>query len=280
MAAAKPFSLAAAAARIVATADLDEKVELAFAAAKGWFGRSLSLSSGPSDGVMADRPGRPPLPELVPPRELPKRSTGSLQGRTSLVHSLCHIELNAVDLTWDLVGRFHGTAMPRSFYDNWVQVGLEEAKHFSLLSRRLTDMGSFYGALPAHDGLWQATQETGHDLLARLAILPLVLEARGLDVTPPLIEKMREVGDGESAAILDVIYRDERRHVAFGCKWFRFLCDRRGLAPEPTFRRLVIQHFRGPLKPPFNDFARAEAGLTPGFYRPLVRPLPATSTVD
>ncbi|MBB3929832.1 uncharacterized ferritin-like protein (DUF455 family) [Kaistia hirudinis] len=270
---ATPNSLVAAAARIVATADLDEKVDLALWTAKAWFGRRLSLATGASDGAMPQRPGRPERPVLVPPRDLPKRSTGSPHGRLSMVHSLCHIELNAVDLTWDLVGRFRDVAMPRSFYDNWVQVGLEEAKHFSLLARRLEAMGSSYGALPAHDGLWEATQETGHDLLARLAILPLVLEARGLDVTPPLIEKMREVGDEESAAILDVIYRDERRHVAFGCKWFRFLCDRHGLPPEPTFRRLVIKHFRGPLKPPFNDAARTEAGLTPGFYRPLVRPL-------
>ena len=269
----RPRSLVDAAARIVATADLEEKVELAFATAKAWFSRRLSLSTGAIDATMPERPGRPARPELVPPRDLPKRSTGSEAGRLALLHSLCHIELNAVDLTWDLVGRFRDVAMPRSFYDNWVQVGLEEAKHFSMLARRLEAAGSFYGALPAHDGLWQATQETGHDLLARLAILPLVLEARGLDVTPPLIDRLREVGDEAGAAILDVIYRDERRHVAFGCKWFRFLCDRRGLPPEPTFRRLVIRHFRGPLKPPFNDAARAEAGMTPGFYRPLVRPL-------
>lgn len=272
MGATTPNSLVAAAARIVAAADLDEKVDLALWTAKAWFGRRLSLATGAS-GAMPHRPGRPERPVLVSPRDLPKRSTGSPHGRLSMIHSLCHIELNAVDLTWDLVGRFRDVAMPRSFYDNWVQVGLEEAKHFSLLAQRLEAMGSHYGALPAHDGLWEATQETGHDLLARLAVLPLVLEARGLDVTPPLIEKMREVGDEESAAILDAIYRDERRHVAFGCKWFRFLCDRRGLAPEPTFRRLVIKHFRGPLKPPFNDAARTEAGLTPGFYRPLVRPL-------
>jgi uncharacterized ferritin-like protein (DUF455 family) len=268
-------SLVAAAAHIVATDDLDEKVDLAFWTARAWFGRRLSLARGAGDRAMPVRPGRPDLPLLVPPRALPKRSTGSPEGRLSLVHSLCHIELNAVDLTWDLIGRFRDTAMPRSFYDNWVQVGLEEAKHFSLLSQRLRDMGSVYGAMPAHDGLWQATQETGHDLLARLAILPLVLEARGLDVTPPLIDKMREVGDGDSATILETIYRDERRHVAFGCKWFRFLCDRRGLAPEATFRQLVIQHFRGPLKPPFNETARAAAGMTPGFYRPLIRSLDA-----
>ncbi len=265
-------SLADAAARIVATADLDEKVDIAFAAAKAWFGRRLSLRCA-EDRAMPARPGRPERPLLVPPRALPKRSVVSAQGRIALIHSLAHIELNAVDLTWDLVGRFARVAMPRSFFDNWVQVGLEEAKHFSLLADHLRSLEASYGDLPAHDGLWQATQETGHDLMARLAILPLVLEARGLDVTPPLIDKLAEQGDTAGAGILEIIYRDERRHVAFGCKWFRFLCDRQGLAPEPTFRRLVIKHFRGPLKPPFNDAARAEAGMTPGFYRPLVRAL-------
>lgn len=270
---AAPFaSLADASAKIVGTADLDEKVDIAFSAAKAWFGRRLSLR-GAEDRAMPDRPGRPERPPLVPPRALPKRSVASAQGRTALIHSLAHIELNAVDLTWDLVGRFARVPMPRSFFDNWVQVGLEEAKHFSLLADHLRATGSSYGDLPAHDGLWQATQETGHDLMARLAVLPLVLEARGLDVTPPLIGKLAEQGDDAGAGILEIIYRDERRHVAFGCKWFRFLCDRHGLAPEPTFRKLVIKHFRGPLKPPFNEAARAEAGMTPGFYRPLVRAL-------
>ncbi|WP_018184383.1 ferritin-like domain-containing protein [Kaistia granuli] len=262
-------SLAAASARIVATADLDEKVELAFATAKAWFGRRLSLSAGALDGAMPDRPGRPERPILVSPRELPKRSVVSPTGRIAMIHSLAHIELNAVDLTWDLVGRFVRVPLPRSFFDNWVQVGLEEAKHYALLADRLKELGAAYGDLPAHDGLWQATQETGHDLTARLAILPLVLEARGLDVTPPLIDKMNEVGDAASANILSIIYRDEKRHVAFGAKWFRFMCDRHRLPPEPTFRQLVIKHFRGPLKPPFNDAARSEAGMTPGFYRPL-----------
>lgn len=265
-------SLADAAALIVATADLEEKVAVAYDAAKGWFGRRLSLR-GAMDRPMPDRPGRPERPILVPPRDLPNRSPVSAHGRLALIHSLAHIELNAVDLTWDLVGRFARVPMPRSFFDNWVQVGLEEAKHFSLLAEHLKAMGGAYGDLPAHDGLWQATQETGHDLMARLAVLPLVLEARGLDVTPPLVEKLAEQGDVAGSGILAIIYRDERRHVAFGCKWFRFLCDRHGLAPEPTFRKLVIKHFRGPLKPPFNDAARAEAGMTPGFYRPLVRPL-------
>lgn len=264
-------SLRAAARAIVATADLQEKVALAYATAKAWFGRGLSRGTGATGAAMPDRPGRPARPLLVAPRDMPRRSRGEREGRVALVHSLAHIELNAVDLTWDLVGRFVDAAVPRSFFDDWVQVGLEEAKHFSLLDRRLHELGASYGDLPAHDGLWQAAAATGHDLAARLAIIPLVLEARGLDVTPGMAEALRANGDGETAAILDVIYRDEKRHVAFGAKWFRFLCDRERRPPEATFQALVRTHFRGSLKPPFNDRARSEAGLTPGFYKPLAR---------
>lgn len=168
-----------------------------------------------------------------------------------------------------MVGRFAGEAMPRSFYDDWVRVGLEEATHFTLLSRRLADLGASYGDFPAHDGLWQAAAETGQRLIARLAVVPLVLEARGLDVTPSMIAKLEAAGDGRTAAIFRRIYEDEKGHVFVGMRWFRYLCDREGLAPEPTFHALVRRHFRGSLKPPFNDFARSSAGLTPGFYRPL-----------
>lgn len=254
---------------IVASADLDQKVQLAYETAKAWYGRRLSLGPVSARHPMPDRPGRPALPELLAPREMPRRSAGGEKGRLALLHSLAHIELNAVDMTWDLVGRFVQTPMPLSFFDNWVQVGLEEAKHFELLSKRLSELGSFYGALPAHDGLWQAAQATGHDLLARLAVVPLVLEARGLDVTPSMIDNLVQAGDRPSADILEIIYRDEKRHVGFGIKWFRFLCERRDLAPEPTFHALVRANFRGTVKPPFNDKARSEAGLTPGFYRPL-----------
>ena len=262
-------SLADRARAIVATPDLAEKVRLAYDTAKAWFGRRLSLGHLSAGAGMPDRPGRPELPLLLPPRDMPRRSSGGEKGRIALLHSLAHIELNAVDMTWDMVGRFVHTPMPQSYFDNWVQVGLEEAKHFDLLAKRLGELGTFYGALPAHDGLWQAAQATGHDLLARLAVVPLVLEARGLDVTPSMVESLTAAGDRASADILDTIYRDEKRHVAFGAKWFRFLCQRDGLQPEVTFHALVRKNFRGSVKPPFNDKARSEAGLTPGFYRPL-----------
>lgn len=266
---ASPDSLCRAARAIVAEPDLSRKVALAKAAAAAWREGRLSLGRLSSDESMPDRPGRPARPVLLPPRQMPKRSTGGLKGRIALMHSLAHIELNAVDMTWDLIGRFAHEAVPQSFFDNWVQVGFEEACHFAMVSQRLHGLGAAYGELPAHDGLWQAAQATGHDLMARIAVVPLVLEARGLDVSPGLIRELEEVGDKESAAVVSVIYRDEKQHVAFGAKWFRFLCERRGLPPEPTFHDLVRANFRGPVKPPFNDKARSEAGLTPGFYKPL-----------
>jgi uncharacterized ferritin-like protein (DUF455 family) len=264
-----PSSLVAASRAIVATPDLDLKMQLARSAAKAWFAGTLSLGAMSDPRPMPDRPGRPARPELLPPRQMPRRSPGGAKGRFALLHSIAHIELNAVDMTWDLVGRFAHADVPRTFFDNWVQVGLEEAKHLGLLLHRLEELGGAYGDLPAHDGLWQAAAATGHDLLARIAIVPLVLEARGLDVGPPMQESLERADDQASAAILSIIFRDEKRHVAFGAKWFRYLCERAGLPPEPTFHRLVRENFRGPIKPPFNDKARSEAGLTPGFYKPL-----------
>jgi uncharacterized ferritin-like protein (DUF455 family) len=267
---AAPASLVAAARAIVSARDPLVKTRLAETAARAWFSRSLSLGRLHTTPAMPDRPGRPDRPELLPPRAMPKRTTQGVKGRIALLHSLAHIELNAIDMTWDLVGRFAHIPLPQSYFDNWVQVGLEEARHFQLLSGRLAELDAAYGDLPAHDGLWQAAQATGDVLLARLAVVPLVLEARGLDVSPSLIEKLEAAGDPASARIIGIIYRDEKRHVAFGAKWFRFLCERDGLMPEPTFHALVRKHFRGPIKPPFNDKARSEAGLVPGFYKPLV----------
>jgi len=264
-----PDTLVEGARAIVAASSTDVKVALAYATSKAWFSRSLALGNLQRAGPFPDRPGRPDRPVLLAPRDMPKRALGGAKGRLALLHSLAHIELNAVDLTWDLIGRFADTRMPRSYYDDWVRVGLEEAKHFSMLEERLRELGSFYGALPAHDGLWLAAQETGHDQAARLAIIPLVLEARGLDITPPMIAKARRLGDEATARIMEVIYRDEKNHVAFGAKWFRFLCGRNNARPELLFQKYVRKHFRGALKPPFNDRARSEAGLTPGFYKPL-----------
>ncbi len=263
------YALADGALEIVRTSDLDAKINIAHRLAKSWYARSLDLGAQSRPRAMPDRPGRPRRPELRPPREMPRRSAAGERGRFALLHALAHIELNAVDMTWDLIARFANEPMPIAFFDDWVQVGLEEAKHFKLLRGRLNKLGGAYGDLPAHDGLWQAAASTGHDLLARLAVVPLILEARGLDVTPSMIENLKAAGDTDSADIIAVIYRDEKRHVAFGMKWFRFLCNRQGRPIEATFQNLVRQNFHGQLKPPFNEAARSEAGLTPGFYKPL-----------
>jgi uncharacterized ferritin-like protein (DUF455 family) len=263
-------SLAQAARAIVVANSPAEKVRLAKIAAQAWRTGALSIGTLSTAPPMPERPGRPARPELLPPTAMPRRSTQGERGRIALLHSLAHIELNAIDMTWDLIGRFFHVPMPKSFFDDWVQVGLEEAEHFEMVCGRLVELGAAYGDLPAHDGLWQAAQATGDSLVARIAVVPLVLEARGLDVSPGLISRLEAHGDLKSAAVIAVIYRDEQQHVAFGAKWFRFLCDRHKLVPEPTFHQLVRRHFRGPIKPPFNDEARAKAGLVPGFYKPLV----------
>lgn len=270
-----PPSLIDGAVAALRAEDLDRKVSLTRATARAWADRRLGL--GRAVGVQVpERPGRPANPRLVAPGAVPRRSLHTARGRIALLHAIAHIELNAMDLAWDIVARFadhrsgaEGRPMPRSFYDGWVRVAYEEAKHFSLLRHRLKAMGSDYGELDAHDGLWEASRSTAHALSARLAVVPLILEARGLDVTPALIGKVRATGDEESAAIFETIYRDEQGHVAVGAKWFRFLCLRDGVEPAAAFRELVRRHFRGSVKPPFNELARARAGLTPGFYRTL-----------
>ncbi len=262
-------TLAEAARDIVVAADPMEKVARARAVADAWRAGVIGLGNVSRPLHMPERPGRPERPHLLHPRVMPKRSSVGDKGKLALLHSLAHIELNAVDMTWDLIARFAHVPMPRAFHDDWVRVGHEEATHFALVTARLAELGAAYGDLPAHDGLWQAAQATGHDLLARLAVVPLVLEARGLDVSPAMINSLKAASDDGSAAVLEVIYRDEKGHVAAGMRWFRFMCQQAGMAPEPTFHALVRANFRGPVKPPFNDRARAEAGLAPGFYKPL-----------
>jgi uncharacterized ferritin-like protein (DUF455 family) len=198
-----------------------------------------------------------------------RRNFGSLAGRLALLHALAHIELNAIDLGWDIVARFAGADLPRGFFDDWVGVAAEEAEHFALLTARLEALGGAYGALPAHDGLWEAAAATAHDLLARLAVVPLVLEARGLDVTPEMMQRLERVGDPDSAAVLAHIYRDEIDHVAVGVRWFDILCGMRGLDPATTYGDRVQCYFAGVLKPPFNRDARDRAGFPAAYYEPL-----------
>jgi uncharacterized ferritin-like protein (DUF455 family) len=225
------------------------------------------------DAVPPPRPARPDYPVLRPPRAMPKRrALGSQAGRTALLHALAHIELNAIDLGWDMIARFAYQVARRDFFDDWVKVAAEEACHFGLLAARLADFGARYGDLPAHDGLWEAAAATSEDLLARLAVVPLVLEARGLDVTPPMAERLERAGDTPSAAILRHIYRQEIGHVAVGRRWFERLCCDRGLLPHQVFHERVRRCFKGDLKPPFNYVARAAAGFPAHYYEPLAAP--------
>ncbi|MGB7336001.1 MAG: ferritin-like domain-containing protein [Salaquimonas sp.] len=260
--------LASGALQALSASNISQKCALTLEVGKHWQGRQLSLTSSHLLTI-PNRPGRPDRPELVSAHKVPRRSLRSERGMIALLHSIAHIELNAIDLALDIIARFANQKMPRSFFDGWVQVACEEAKHFNLLQNRLADFGASYGDLPAHDGLWEAAQKTGHDLTARLAIVPLVLEARGLDVTPSLINQIQSLDDLKTAEIFQTIYEDEKGHVAVGAKWFRFLCHKQGLDPANTFQALVKRHFRGPLKPPFNELARAKSGLTPMFYRAL-----------
>ncbi len=210
--------------------------------------------------VPVHSPGRPVLPHLVAPRCLPRRSPHTRAGRTALIHALCHIEFNAINLAWDALYRFRD--MPQAYYDDWLGVADEEAHHFSLLRAHLQGMGSDYGTLDAHDGLWAAVLETAHDVLIRMALVPRVLEARGLDVTPGIMEKLRHAGDVRAVEILRIIQRDEIGHVAIGSHWFRFLCLQRGLDPELYFRQLLASHFGARVRGPFDRAARRAAGFS------------------
>lgn len=248
---------------VLDTADPAAKVKAARAAARDWRLGRLAWSF---DVDMPARPARPGRPELLPPARMPKRGKGGTEaGRIALIHALAHIEFVAIDLAFDLVGRF-GAHFPCAFVDDWMRVGAEEAMHFALLDRRLHQLGSFYGAHPAHDGLWEAADGTAHDPLARLAIVPMVLEARGLDITPQTMARFQAAGDAKTANILKRILGDEIKHVAAGVRWFNQACVIRGDSPANAWAALVATHFRGALKPPFNDSARAAAGLTMDFY--------------
>ena len=266
-----PFpSLSAGAVQILRSAQPAEKVALSRALIAAWRERALAVG----EAAAPVRPARPQRPVLLPPREMPKRRNfGSPAGRIALLHALAHIELNAIDLAWDIVARFSKADLPREFFNDWAVVAAEEVEHFALLAARLAALGAAYGDLPAHDGLWEAAADTAHDLLARLAVVPLVLEARGLDVTPEMIRRLERAGDNESAEILDRIYQDEIGHVAVGMRWFEWLCRERGLDPEAAFHELVRRHFTGALKPPFNHAGRDAASFPAGYYEPLACPV-------
>ncbi|MFK7854988.1 MAG: ferritin-like domain-containing protein [Granulosicoccus sp.] len=206
-----------------------------------------------------DAPGRPEHPRLVDTKDLPRRGLGSTKGRIGLLHSLAHIEFNAINLALDAVYRFRH--MPLQYITEWLHVASDEGKHFLLLHKRLGSLDAAYGDLPAHDGLWDMARRTSHDVLVRMALVPRILEARGLDVAPPMIDKLNQLGDEASAAILQRIYTDEITHVEIGNRWFRYVCESRELDGTAVFRDLLKGENSGYLKSPYNTEARLQAGF-------------------
>ncbi len=264
------LSLAEMGANVLNTADGRAKTALSLQYAQAWQkaraeGNMLEIGTAPAP----DHQARPEAPRLCAPKDVAKRKPGSPEGRIALLHAVAHIELNAVDLHWDIIVRFSKTRLPTGFFDDWVQAAAEESKHFNLICDCLENLGSFYGALSAHAGMWRAAQDTKTDLLGRLAVVPMVLEARGLDVTPNMIKIFKQAKETQAVEALELIYSEEVTHVAYGSKWFNFLCGRDDKDPKQVFHALVRKYFKGNLKPPFNAEKRADAGIPPDFYWPL-----------
>lgn len=228
-----------------------------------WGERRQDWLDAAAEGVGAEgvfEPGRPEQPRLVHPRDLPRRRPGTLNGRAALIHAVAHIEFNAINLALDAVCRYPG--LPVDFTGDWLQVAAEEAKHFSLLQARLLDLGYAYGDFPAHNGLWEMALRTAADPLHRMALVPRVMEARGLDVTPGMIKRFRKLGDEETAAVLEIILAEEVGHVAAGTRWFHYLCEQRGLDPESTYFDLLQQYMGDDIRCPLHLDARREAGFS------------------
>ena len=253
-------SLFAAAQCCLSATDPEQKLALTRASAAAFRAGSLSM---PADDLRVDpieSPGRPPRPQLVEPRQLAQRGLGSAEGRAALVHAIAHIEFNAINLAWDAVQRFRG--MPSAFHADWVAVADDEARHFQMLSERLAELGYCYGDFDAHNGLWEMAVLTADSCLKRMALVPRVLEARGLDVTPGMIRRLRAAGDSATADILEIILREEVAHVAAGSRWFAWCCAQEGVEPESTFADLLERHMHGSLRGPFNIEARRDAGFS------------------
>lgn len=238
--------------------DPDLKVAETQALYQRWCAGELDVSD--DELAVPDVAGYPDKPELVAPRDLPRRRNSAETGTATLIHAIAHIEFNAINLGWDAVARFPG--LPRQFYDDWARVAFEESQHFTLLRDHLKSLGYDYGSFPAHNGLWEMAQKTHHDPLIRMALVPRVLEARGLDVTPKMMGKLRQSGDDKAVAILEIILREEIGHVTIGTHWFNYLCDQRQLDSLATFKDLLDNYFDGELRGPFHTEARKQAGFT------------------
>ena len=254
-------SLFTSAARCLDCAGVADKLALTDAVARAFAAGQLDLNaSAAAAPAPIGAPGRPPRPLLVAPRRLPQRGLGSATGRAALIHAVAHIEFNAINLAWDAVYRFRD--LPPDYYRDWIGVAVDEARHFRLLQARLSLLGCAYGDFDAHDGLWEMAVKTAGSCLDRMALVPRVLEARGLDVTPAMIARLRMAGDTDSVQILEVILREEVAHVAAGSRWFAWCCARSGVEPEATFVRLVAEHAAGAIKLPLNTAARLAAGFS------------------
>ena len=264
------ISLTQMAVDVLTTADGRAKTALSRKYAAQWQA-ARAADQSPEIGNVAppDFPARPDKPALLNPRDVPRRKPGTVEGRVAILHAVAHIELNAVDLHWDIIARFADVPMPIGYFDDWVKAADEESKHFNLLCDRLEAHHSYYGALDAHAGMWRAAEDTVQDFMGRLAVVPMVLEARGLDVTPGMIKLFQQAKDKQTVEALYIIYAEEVHHVAYGSKWFHFLCGRHDLDPTGVFHNLVRKYFHSDLKPPFNEEKRAEAGIPPDFYWPL-----------
>jgi uncharacterized ferritin-like protein (DUF455 family) len=251
--------LHAAAKRCLDAADPAEKLRLTAATWRALCAGELQPRDDAPAPVPIGPPGRPPKPLLVNARQVPQRGLGSDEGRAALVHAIAHIEFNAINLAWDAVYRWRG--MPDAYYRDWASCANDEARHFAMLTARLRELGHAYGDFAAHDGLWAMAEKTAASDTARMALVPRVLEARGLDVTPGMIERLRQLGDLRTIAILEVILREEVAHVAAGTRWYRWCCQRDGVEPVETFFSLLREYMGVSLRGPFNLPARREAGF-------------------
>jgi uncharacterized ferritin-like protein (DUF455 family) len=254
-----PENLYAAAERCLRCADVERKLALAGQLWDRWRVGSLTRTGDAAQVAHLDA-GRPARPPLVAPSKLAQRRIGTPAGQAALVHAVAHIEFNAINLACDAVYRFRD--LPDDFYADWCRVTAEEARHFALLRERLGQLGYEYGDFPAHNGLWDLAQKTADDPLLRMALVPRVMEARGLDVTPGMIGRFAAIGDTRTVSILGTILRDEVGHVEVGSRWFRFLCERRGLQPEATYFALIEQHLPAGIRRPLHRAARLQAGFT------------------
>jgi len=238
--------------------DVEEKLALAYALAEDWERGELVCAAVELEDV--ELAGHPRRPELVHPRNLRRRSLASEEGRLAMVHAITHIEFNAINLACDAVFRFR--RMPEAYYGDWIRVAREEAEHFELLRQRLRDAGKDYGDYPAHTGLWDMARKTAYDPLVRMALIPRMMEARGLDVTPGLIQRFQGIGDSSTVSALEVILREEVGHVEMGSRWFHHLCRERGLEPEQTYFELLERFLNGEIRCPLNKAARKQANFS------------------